>query len=130
MIKQNEDLSELIGLGAEELRKRIPNITEENLYALMNESIQPHPAKRVIAELELRHRENNRDHEEWRHRFEMESNERVKAQEFQAAQMDRQLEVANQQAISARNASRAAWASAIAAIGVVILSLVQLFLLK
>jgi hypothetical protein len=78
--------------------------TEEDLHRCIFEaahSSDPNivrAAARAQAELSLRERE------EWIARFNAESAERDKSQQFQAAQMDRQLQVANIQ-------TRAAWAA-------------------
>ena len=78
-------------------------------------------AARSRAELWRRDRENERD------LFNAQSSERVKAQQFQAAQTAKQLEVADQQATSARRAMWAAWASAGAAFCLLILTATQIF---
>ena len=80
------------------------------------------------AELKRRDRVNERD------LFNAQSRERVHAQRFQAAQTEKQLEVASkqlevadQQATSARRAMWAAWASAVVAICLLILTATQIF---
>ena len=71
-----------------------------------------------------------RERAEWRERFNAESRERVNAQQFQQGQMDKQLDVVNQQAKTARHAMRAAWAAAFAAIAIAIISAISLLLLN
>ncbi len=71
-----------------------------------------------------------RDRKEQRELFNAESTERVKEQEFQAAQFSNELDVANQQARAAGRAMMAAWASAIAAIALVIVAVIQLLTTK
>ncbi len=85
-------------------------------------------AARSRAELWRRDRENERN------LFNSQSKERIHAQRFQEAQTakqldvaNKQLEVADQQATSARRAMWAAWASAVVAICLLILTATQVF---
>ena len=61
-----------------------------------------------------------RQNVEWRDRFDAEIRERVKAQQFQQAQIERQLEVAEKQSDAASGAKSAAWAAAWATIAVAV----------
>ncbi len=79
--------------------------------------------KRSLARMELERRE----YEKWADRFNAQESAREDAQKFQAAQMVEQLGVAEKQSISAKNAARAAWASAAAAIGLLVLTAFQVF---
>jgi hypothetical protein len=80
--------------------------TEEDLHRCIFEAVHSsdpnivRAAARAQTELSLRERE------EWIARFNAESAERVKSQEFQAAQMEKQIKVATIQA-------RAAWAAVV-----------------
>ena len=65
---------------------------------------------RAQAELALRERE------DWITKFNADREARDKSQQFQAAQMENNLEVARKQAWSAQDAKRTAWAAAVAAI--------------
>ena len=78
-------------------------------------------AARAAAELARRERV------EWQERFNAESKERVKAQQFQRDQMEKQFKVAKTQATAARRAILAAWAAAIATFGIAVISAISLF---
>ena len=78
-----------------------------------------------------------RERQLWTDRFDAESKERVKAQQFQESQVTRQIEaqkdsvghqlaVAEVQSKTASRAAMAAWASALAAFGLLALSALQM----
>ena len=68
-----------------------------------------------------------REREEWATRFDAQESARVKAQQFQAGQMAEQLKVAQEQSKAARRAAWAAWASALVAVGLLVLTAIQIF---
>ena len=78
-------------------------------------------AARAQAEL------SRRDREDQRELLELQRGERLEAQQFQEAHTKKQLEVADQQATSARRAMWAAWVAAGAAICLLFLTATQIF---
>lgn len=74
------------------------------------------------AKAELKRRDRHYERTQWQERFNAESKERIKGQQFQEAQTNRQLEIANKILGITKLAALAASASAIAAIALVILA--------
>jgi len=111
--------------GAQKTRV-LPSTYQELIYHTSDSNILNDASK---AKSELW----RRDQEVWAERFNVESQERVKAQKFQAAQIEKQItaqekmigeqnKIAEKQAQSADSAKKAAWASAIATIALVLLT--------
>ena len=79
--------------------------------------------KRSLAEMEIKRREG----EEWAARFKDQESARERAQQFQTGQMVKQLRVTEKQSNSAKHAAWAAWASALATIGLLVLTAIKVF---
>lgn len=100
---------------------------EKDLHKCVMEASGSSDAK-VIMQASLAQAElSRRERKEWVDRFHAERGARANVQEFQAAQMKMLLEVAEKQAGAVQGAKRAAWAAAIAAIAVAIISILETF---
>ena len=104
-------------------KQRLRDMSEEDLRLKLDMNSISLEWKRSLAEMELKRRED----EQWAERFAAQESSRVKAQQFQDGQLEKQLSVAETQSNSAKHAAWAAWASALAAVGLVFLTAIQVF---
>lgn len=101
--------------------------TREHLELCIIDAVGNNDTNRQKAAAHALAERSRRDREDQRELFELQRRERLEAQQFQEAHTKKQLEVAERQATSARRAMLAAWASTLAAFGLLVLTAAQVF---
>ena len=104
-------------------KQRLREMSDEKLRLDLDTGVIDLTWKRSLAEMELR----RRGEEERATRFYAQESARLEAQEYQDAQMAKQLSLAEKQANSVKHATRAAWVAALAAIGLLGFTVFQFF---